>query len=141
MHRRLSLRVVPGSLAIARLEPGAAIPAWALAAGAAFASVTRTADELSIVCAEAVVPEAVRSERGWRALAVRGPLDFALTGVLAALLAPLADAGVSVFALSTFDTDWLLVKQELLARAVAALRAAGHAVEAEPPARPTPGTG
>jgi len=120
------LRVVPGTLAICRLGAHAAVPAWA---GGPLLSVTRTPDELSVVCDQGVVPEGVRAERGWRALAVEGPLDFALTGVLDGLAAPLAAAGISIFAISTFDTDWLLVRDHQLAAASDALRAAGHAIE------------
>ena len=87
-----------------------------------------TAADTSIVCASARVPDGVRAERGWRALTVEGPLDFALTGVLAALAVPLADAGVSIFAVSTYDTDHVLVRSDRLADAVEALRAAGHSV-------------
>jgi hypothetical protein len=81
-----------------------------------------------VVCAESAVPSGVRCERAWRALRVEGPLDFALTGVLASLAVPLAKAGVSIFATSTFDTDYVLVKEELLEQAVNALRLAGHEV-------------
>lgn len=88
----------------------------------------RTAAETTVVCAEETVPGDVRAERGFRALAVAGPLDFALTGVLAALALPLAEAGVSIFAVSTYDTDHVLVREERLEEAVAALRAAGHRV-------------
>lgn len=97
--------------------------------GAAFFAVTRTPGELSVVLPEAAVEAGWRAEKGWRCLAVAGPLDFALTGVLASLASPLAAAGVSLFAVSTYDTDYLLVREEDLARAVAALRNAGHRVE------------
>lgn len=90
---------------------------------------TRTADELSVVCAGANVPAAVQAERDWCVLKVRGPLDFAQTGVLARLAAPLAAAGVPIFVLSTFDTDYLLVRAARLVDALAALRDAGHEVE------------
>ena len=86
------------------------------------------ADELSVVCAEGVVPAGVRCDKGWRVFQVAGPLDFALTGILAAIAAPLADAGVSIFAVATFDTDYVMVKEEALAKAVEALRGAGHTV-------------
>ena len=115
------LRVLAGRFAICRLPPDAAVPAR-------FFSMTRTPEELSIVCAEADAPEGAKREPGWRMLQVAGPLDFALTGVLAAIAAPLAQAGVSIFAISTFDTDYVLVKDENLARAEEALRAAGHTV-------------
>jgi uncharacterized protein len=125
----LELRVLPGALAVARLRPGEPVPAWASAAGALHA-VVRTAGELSVVCDDAAVPAGVRAERGFRALAVAGPLDFALTGVLAALAVPLAEAGVPIFAVSTYDTDHLLVRAERLGEAIAALEAAGHRVQA-----------
>ncbi|MDR3704110.1 MAG: bifunctional pyr operon transcriptional regulator/uracil phosphoribosyltransferase PyrR [Candidatus Sulfopaludibacter sp.] len=112
-------------LAICRLPAGAAAPEW-LRGG--FHSVTRTAGELSVVCEEGPVPPDVPCERGWRALQVEGPLDFALVGVLASLAVSLAEAGVSIFAVSTFDTDYVLVKEERLAAAADALQRAGHEV-------------
>ena len=124
-HHRLTL--LPGMFAICRLEADAAIPAWAT--GSAFCSLTRTTAELSIVCDQGVVPEGVRTERDWRCLKLAGPIPFTTVGVLASLVTPLADAGVSVFAISTFDTDYLLVKEETFERAVAALRQAGHTVQ------------
>lgn len=122
----LDLTLLPDVLAVCRLPGGAAAPHWL--DREAFASVTRTPEETSVVCRAAVVPTGVRAEGGWRALSVAGPLDFALTGVLLSLLAPLAAAGVSVFALSTFDTDVVLVREAALDDAVAALAAAGHRV-------------
>jgi hypothetical protein len=112
---------------VCRLEAGASVPAWATAGR--FFSITKTADELSIVCAEESVPSEVRCERGWRSLKVEGPLDFSLTGVMLSLAAPLARAGVSFFAISTYDTDYLLVKEGDLERAVLALSDSGHLVE------------
>ena len=126
----LDLRVLPGALAIARLDPGAPAPGWA-SAPAALRAVVRAEAELSVVCADGAVPPGVRAERGFRALAVAGPLDLGLTGVLAALAAPLAEAGVAIFAVSTYDTDHLLVRGERLGDAVGALRAAGHRVTGE----------
>ena len=122
----LSLTLLSTRLALCRLASDAAAPAWAQRGE--FCSITRTAEELSVVCGEAGVPEDVRCERGWRAFKVAGPLDFALVGVLARLATPLAAAGVSVFAVGTFDTDYVLVKEECLERAVSALTAAGHHV-------------
>ena len=126
MVHALDLEVLAGDFAVARLGPSAPVPAWAH--DAALSSVTRTAAELSIVCPAAAVPGDVRREEPFRALAVRGPLDFALTGILDALTRPLARAGISIFALSTFDTDTLLVRAGDLAAAVAALEAAGHRI-------------
>jgi hypothetical protein len=93
-----------------------------------FFSITRTGEELSVVCREVLVPEGIRAERGWRAIRVAGVLDLSQVGVLASLAVPLAGAGISLFALSTFDTDYLLVKEQDLGRAVEVLVAAGHAV-------------
>ena len=126
-HPVLTLSLLPDTLAVCRLAPDADVPPWAWTGEPA--SVTRTRDELSIVCRADAVPEGVRAEPGWRSLKVQGPLDFALTGILAALTAPLAAAGIALFAVSTFDTDYLLVKAENLDRAVHALRGAGHHVE------------
>jgi hypothetical protein len=119
----IRLTVVEGSLVICRLGPGEPPPAWGMAGE--LWSVTRTGEELSVVCAWGAAPEGVRREGPWRALKVAGPLDFALTGVLSAIAAPLADAGVSIFAVSTYDTDYVLVREERVGDAVAALRAAG----------------
>ena len=128
MHLRL--RLLPGELAVCRLPADAPIPAWATAAP--FFCVVRTADELSVVCAAGRVPTDADATfpvaRGWRALRVAGPLDLALVGVMARLAVPLADAGVSVLPIATFDTDYLLVRAAQLPPAVAALRAAGHEV-------------
>lgn len=89
-------------------------------------SVTRTPAELSVVCDESIVPEGVKREGGWRRIELAGPFDFALTGILASILNPLAEAGVPIFALSTFDTDWVLIPGEHLEKAKRALVGAGH---------------
>jgi hypothetical protein len=125
--KALRLRVLPGRLAVARLPGTAALPGWA--DGPGLVSITRREGELSIVCAEARVPADVRAERGWRALEVEGTIDFQELGVMHGLTGPLAGAGVSVLALSTFDTDVLVVREETLERAVEALRTAGYAVD------------
>ncbi len=120
----MNLMILPDTFAICRLSPDEAVPDWALAGK--FVSLTRTADELSIVCVEENVPAEVRADRGWRALRVEGPLDLALTGVLASLAKPLADNQINLFVISTFDTDYLLVKGYNLTRACEVLRQAGH---------------
>lgn len=122
----LSLTVLPGNLAVSRLQSGDALPDWALRGD--FFSVTRTPQEVSVVCAEELAPEDVKCERGWRALQVNGVLDFSLTGILFRLLQPLTEAKISIFALSTYDTDYILVREERLQDAVAALRGAGYPV-------------
>lgn len=126
----LDLTLLDPPLAVCRLSPGATVPDWA--AFGAFTSITRTAEEWSIVCEAGAVPADVRRETGFRALKVAGPLDFALTGILASLAVPLAEAGVSVFALSTFDTDYLLVREAQLECALRALRGAGHRIDSGP---------
>jgi hypothetical protein len=120
------LRLLPGRFAVCRLGPREPVPAGVMDSG--FVSVTRTAEELSVVCAEADAPERARVEPGWACLVLEGPIPFATTGVLSALLAPLADAKVGIFAISTYDTDYLLVKQAQLEAALAALEQAGHAL-------------
>jgi hypothetical protein len=125
MANAAELERVPGSYAVCRLEPDAPAPAWAQSA-AEFCSVTRTPDELSIVCAAEAVPEGVASERGWACLRVAGTLAFDQTGIAAALTAPLARAGVPILLIATHDTDYLLVREADLDHALAALAAAGH---------------
>lgn len=123
-----SLIVLKTALAIARLPPDGGLPWWA--AGSPFLSFTRTAEEMSLVCEEDRVPEGVTAQRGFRALRVEGTLPFHLTGVLASLTTPLADAAVPVFVVSTYDTDYVLVDESVLPKAIDALRKAGHNVEA-----------
>ncbi len=126
--RKLTVLVRPGEYVVSRLAAEAPVPASLVDAGGGLVSITRTAEELSVVCpADAAVP-ADQTERGWRLLTVRGPFEFTLTGIMASLSGVLAAAGVPLFALSTFDTDHMLVKDDGLARAVAALRDAGHDV-------------
>ncbi|KPF85453.1 hypothetical protein IP70_12215 [alpha proteobacterium AAP38] len=122
----LPLTLLPDHLAVCRLALNAALPAWA--AGPGFVSITRTDEELSIVVRQDRVPGDVVAVGPWRALKVQGPLDFALTGILAALTAPLAHAGISLFAIATYDTDYVLVRAEALDAAINALTAAGHRV-------------
>ena len=121
---KLTLSLSPDTYTICRLEPEATIPDWANAGD--FMSITRTSDELSIVCAGANVPEGVKSDRGWRCFKVEGPLDLSLTGVLASLANPLAEARINIFAVSTFDTDYLLVQEDKVSRASEVLILSGH---------------
>lgn len=122
----ITLTLLPHALAVCKLGPNEL--AWQVFAHAPFWSVTRTAEELSLVLPEEYAQATWQVEGGWRALGVVGPLDFALVGILAALAQPLAEAGIPIFAISTYDTDYLLVKKDKLAAAVAALRDAGHAI-------------
>ena len=120
-----SFSVLPQSFAVARLEPAAELPS-AVLASPGFVSLTRTEDELSIVCAEDVTAGLPQVDSGWRAIKVQGPFAFDQTGILASFLDPLAVAAVGIFAVSTFDTDYILVKSENLSDALAALKEAGH---------------
>jgi len=122
----LTLELLSPRLAVTRLESNQAIPGWATLGD--FFSITHTAVELSIVCEQRFVPPGLQSESDWRALKVQVTLDFSLTGILASLATPLAQAKISIFAVSTFDTDYILVKEVFLEQAVATLRSAGHQV-------------
>ena len=126
MATSLNIHILPGLFAICRLPAEAPSPEWAQSDE--LLAFTRTRDEFSIVCAEEQIPANVTAERGWRTLKVAGPLDFSLVGVLASLVVPLADAGVSIFALSTYDTDYILVKESDLESSRQALEHAGHKV-------------
>ena len=130
MPAPLSLELLPEPLSVCRLAAGAPLPEWA-AHARPFCSVTRTAEELSVICATAEVPAVsalVAREDGWRALRLVGPFAFTEVGVLLRVAAPLADAGVGILPVATFDTDYVLVPEARLPDALAALRAAGHAV-------------
>jgi hypothetical protein len=129
MARGLSLTLLPDAVAICRLDPKAPIPEWALEAD--WWSITRTSDELSVVCAEARVPAGVASSRGWRALKFDGPLPLDQTGILASVTTPLAAARVSVFALATFSTDFVLIPSAQQPAAIDALERAGHSVRSQ----------
>lgn len=124
----LPLRLLAERLAVARLDARDPVPAWA-AAPSPLAAVVRTADELSVLTREDLVPADARAERGWRAFVVQGPLPFDLVGIFAAIAQPLAESALPIFALSTFDTDYVLVKEERLGAARAILARAGHTIE------------
>jgi hypothetical protein len=123
----LTLVLQDETLAVCRLTPRAELPTWALGDG--FCSITRTHDELSIVCRDdGRIPPEVKCEREWRLFRVAGTQAFTLTGVLNSVLQPLAEAGISIFAVSTFDTDYVMVKAEALSQAIRALREEGHTI-------------
>lgn len=127
MHR-LTLLLLPDRLAVCRLPADAPLPA--LPADGLW-SVTRTSEELSVVLPEAALPQESdgwKVEAGWRILRVEGTLDFSLTGILASIAEPLAESGVSLFALSTYDTDYVLIRAADLEWAKSALAASGHEV-------------
>lgn len=123
----LTLTVLEGRFALCRLAAGSKVPPW-IAQASMFLTVSRTPTELSIVADDRAVPAEVVAQRGYCALRVEGPLPLELVGVLAAIATPLAAAGVPIFPIATYDTDYLFVPDTQLARAVSALVAAGHRV-------------
>lgn len=132
-HTLTFTAVAEPELSVVKLPPASPMPAWALAPMKGLVSITRTDDELSIVCATDFVlagdTSILAHETGWSALKIdMGPLPFGLTGVLLTAIDPLADAGIGIFALSTFNTDWVLVKAADFPRAIIALKEAGHIV-------------
>jgi hypothetical protein len=120
----VQLRTLPDSYAVVRLQPGSDLPEWV--DKGPFRSVTRTEHEVSVVCRDHDVPEGESVDRGWTVLETMGPLDFSLTGVISSLVEPLAAAEVPIFVISTFESDYVLVRSADLARAVDALEDAGH---------------
>ncbi len=120
----MKYRVLGERLAVCRLACDACVPAWALEGE--FFCVVRSRDELSIVCEENRAPDGIRVEKNWVALKLEGPFPFSITGVLASFLQPLAEAQIPIFAISTFDTDYVLIKREYLERAGEALGDVGH---------------
>lgn len=121
--RTRTLRVLEGLYEVCRLDAAAEIPVWGKGP---FCSITRTDAELSIVCPEGLSPLGTRREGGFALLKVEGPLEFSEVGVVASLAGPLASAGISIFVISTFDTDYLMVRQQNLGAACDSLRTAGH---------------
>ena len=126
---RLSLSILKGTYAICRLAADSPPPAWALASS--HYSITRTSDEMSIVVVERCVPADVIASRGWQAIRFAGPMPLDQSGILASVTTPLAAARVSVFAMATYDTDYILIPAAQRSSAVAALEAAGHRVATE----------
>ncbi len=125
--KKLTVIILPEILGVCRLESGVPFPDW-LHESSNFFALIGTVDETSIVCREDLIPAGCPFEKEFRALKVKGPLGFSLTGVLASLLTPLAEAGISVFTLSTYETDYILVKQEHLEKAIRALRSIANII-------------
>ena len=122
----VTLTLQAGDYAICRLAPGAPDPTWAH--DSPVSVIARTTDELSVLCSSEKVPAGIQSEAGWRLFKFQGPFAFTQTGILAAVLNPLAEARVGILAISTFDTDYVLVKETNLSKVQDALLAAGHVV-------------
>ena len=119
----MNLKLMDGLFSVCRLNPTDKVPDWVFQSD--FYSINKTEDELSIVCEASLVPEIVKTEKYWSLIKVEGPLDFSLTGILSSLAKPLADEKISIFAISTFDTDYLLVKKENLSKAKSTLENSG----------------
>jgi uncharacterized protein len=115
---KLTLQLLPLKLGICKLLPTESLPVWVTTT---FFSITKTSDELSLVLPEDIIPLEISAQRGWRVLMIEGPLDFSLTGILASLLNPLAQAKISIFALSTYNTDYILIQEQNLERALTIL--------------------
>ena len=123
----MKFTLLPNTLAIVRMAPSEKTPRWA--SGGPLVSITRSESELSIVCREAVVPAGTHADRGWQCLKVEGPMPLTLVGVAAEFTSILSKAGISVFVVSTFDTDYVLVKGDKIDAATKALKAGGHTVK------------
>lgn len=121
---RLTLSIMPHLYAVCHLHPDGHIPHWALIGD--FVSLTRTEDELSVVCMQENVPEDIEADRGWRQIKAIGPFPLSMAGVHASLAVPLAEANISVLSIATYENDYVLVKEDHLSDAVDTLRRAGH---------------
>ena len=124
--RKLTLKILPDRMAVCRFEPSAPLPGWIDQPG--FYSITRTAEELSVVCNEEHVSPGTQSEAGWRCFQLLGPFTFSEIGIISSLTQPLSESGVCVFVISTFDTDYLMVKDKDLAKTIDSLTVQGHQV-------------
>jgi len=125
--KKLSLKILPHRMAVCRFEATAALPDWFDEIG--FYSITRTQEELTLVCREALVAPGTTCESGWRCFGVEGTLDFSEIGIIFTLSQPLAKSGIAVFVISTFDTDYFLVKEKDMVKAIDVLTAAGHEIK------------
>lgn len=114
----ITLQVIKEQFAVCRLSPKEPIPNWVQLDSDYFSSITKTKDELSIVCLQAWVPENIKAEKNWRMFKIKGHLDFALVGILKRVITPLSENGISIYAISTFDTDYVLVKESEFERAM-----------------------
>ncbi|GBG58434.1 amino acid-binding protein [Sporomusaceae bacterium FL31] len=123
---KLTLEILPNKIGVCKLDAQSAVPIWTCKGE--FFSITKTPEELSIVCSEDNIPKDVLCERGWRAFKVQGTLDFGLVGILAKITAALANAGLGIFAVSTYNTDYILVKEKDLEYAIIALHNDGHEI-------------
>ena len=127
---KMTLKLLPERLAIWKIPPGKPVPPFPRNQPG-FWSITRTGEEISVVSDARKVPDETQVEAGWRCFSVAGPLDFSLTGIIASLSAPLAEAGISIFTISTFDTDHILIRDHQVNHAIKILETAGHKIDFE----------
>jgi hypothetical protein len=127
LMKKLNLTLSPHLYAVCQFHPDKNIPYWALLGD--FVSLTRTHEELSIVCQQENVPDDIEAERGWRCVQVQGAFDFSVAGVHVSLAVPLAEADISTLAIATFATDYLLIKEENVEQALQVLKWAGHSID------------
>tara|TARA_Y100000588_G_scaffold355121_1_gene410036 strand:- start:71 stop:469 length:399 start_codon:yes stop_codon:yes gene_type:complete len=123
----LVLSVLSETFAIHKFSPDASIPEKILKSN--YYSVSKTENELSLVCSEVIEVQSLQSSKGWKCIKVKGPLDFNMTGFLAGISDILAQGNISIFAISTFDTDYILVRSQDLYPAITKLRQAGYEFE------------
>ena len=116
IEKKLTLKLLKEKYGVCRLEAKADIPAWVLKGD--FYSITKTEDELSIVCLEENLQGELKCERDWRILKIEGPLDFSLVGILSKISTLMADNKISIFAISTYDTDYILIKEKDIENAI-----------------------
>lgn len=126
LENKLIMRLLKGNFAVCRLDNTETIPSWSK--NGEFFSITKTSEELSIVCAEENIPNDIKCEKHWRVIKIEGPLDFSLIGILASISTTLAQKGISIFAISTYDTDYILVKSKDIDNTISALLSEGHEI-------------
>lgn len=119
VEKILTMKLLNDKYGVCRLDKSELIPGWAQ--NSDFFSITKTSDELSIVCSQDDIPDDIKCEKDWRMLKILGPLDFSLIGILSSISTILAQKGISIFAISTYDTDYILVKNKDIDNAIAAL--------------------
>ncbi len=126
VHAKLTLTLLEGAYSLVKLDPYAGIPTWAVRGE--FWAVTRSGADVSVVCATDAIPDGVESTHGWRTLQLEGPISFAQTGILDSVVEPLSHAGISILAVSAYDTNFVLVRDEDIERATATLLGVGHTI-------------
>lgn len=126
VENKLIMRVLKGDFAVCRLDNTEMIPDWSK--NSEFFSITKTSEELSIVCSQDNIPKDIKCEKDWRVIKIEGPLDFSLIGILASISTTLARSGISIFAISTYDTDYILVKRKDIDNTINALLSEGHKI-------------